>query len=57
MEVIETAAFVDAGAQGQTGGFGDLTVAPFMLRWPEHRLFGMPIDAGYEVSTDYHERI
>jgi hypothetical protein len=44
MEVVGSAAHVNAGAQGQQGGFGDLTVAPFILQWSEHRVFGMPID-------------
>jgi hypothetical protein len=44
MEVVGAAAYVDAGAQGQQGGFGDLTVAPFILQWSEHRVFGIPID-------------
>ena len=44
MEVVGSAAYVDAGAQGQGGGFGDLTVSPFILQWSEHRVFGMPID-------------
>ena len=44
LEVIGAAAYVDAGAQGQRGGFGDLTVGPLILQWPEHRVFGVPID-------------
>jgi hypothetical protein len=45
MEVVATAAHVDAGAQRQSsGGLGDLTVSPFILQWSERRLFGMPVD-------------
>jgi hypothetical protein len=44
LEVIGAAAYVDAGAQGQRRGFGDLTVGPVILQWPEHRVFGMSID-------------
>jgi hypothetical protein len=51
IEVIAAAAYVDAGAQGQRGGFGDLTVGPLILQWPEHRLFGMPIDQ--RVTADF----
>jgi hypothetical protein len=50
-EVVISAAHVNAGALGQTGGFGDITVSPFILQWPEKRLFGMPIDQ--RVVTDF----
>jgi hypothetical protein len=43
VEVVVAAAYVDAGANGQRGGFGDLTVSPFILQWSERRVFGMPI--------------
>jgi hypothetical protein len=50
-EVVITAAHVNAGALGQTGGFGDITVSPFILQWPEKRILGMPIDQ--RVVTDF----
>src|ERR1700733_2197816 len=50
LEVIGAAAYVNAGAQGQMGGFGDLTVGPFLLQWPEHRVFGMPIDQRFTAD-------
>src|SRR5271163_764920 len=42
LEVVGVPAYVDAGSQGHSGGFGDLTVSPFILQWPERRIFGMP---------------
>ena len=50
-EVVIAAAHVNAGALGQTGGFGDITVSPFILQWPEKRILGMPIDQ--RVVTDF----
>jgi hypothetical protein len=50
MEVVGAAAHVDAGGEGQQGGFGDLTVAPFILQWPGHRVFGMPIDQRFTAD-------
>jgi hypothetical protein len=50
MEVVGTAAYVDAGSQGHRGGFGDLTVSPFILQWPEKRVFGIPINQRFDVD-------
>ena len=50
MEVVGTAAYVDAGSLGHRGGFGDLTVSPFILQWPEKRVFGIPIDQRFDVD-------
>jgi len=51
VEVVGTAAYVDAGAQGQSGGFGDVTVSPFILQWPTHRFLHMPVDQ--RVTVDF----
>jgi hypothetical protein len=50
LEILSVPAFVDAGSQGQSGGFGDLTVSPFILQWSEKRIFGMPIDQRFDVD-------
>ena len=44
VEVVLSAAHVNAGAQGEAGGLGATTVSPFILQWPEHRVLGMAID-------------
>jgi hypothetical protein len=51
MEIVGTAAYVDAGSQGHIGGFGDLTVSPLILQWPEKRVFGIPIDQRFDESS------
>ena len=50
-EVVFTAAYVDAGAQGHDGGLGDLTVSPLILQWPQHHVFHMPVDQ--RVTADF----
>ena len=50
LEVLFVPAYVDAGSQGQSAGFGDLTVSPFILQWSEKRIFGMPIDQRFDVD-------
>jgi hypothetical protein len=50
-EVVIAAAHGNAGTLGETGGLGDITVSPFILQWPEKRIFGMPIDQ--RVVTDF----
>jgi hypothetical protein len=50
LEVVGVPAYVDAGAQGQAAGFGDLTVSPFILQWSERRVFGIPIDQRFDVD-------
>ena len=52
VEVVLSAAHVNAGALGQSGGLGNTTVSPFILQWPEHRLFGMAIDQRVTVDFD-----
>jgi hypothetical protein len=37
-EVIGTAAHVNAGPPGATGGFGDLTLSPLVLQWKQQKL-------------------
>jgi len=32
----------DLGTRGTQGGMGDLIFSPFLLQWPEHKLFGKP---------------
>jgi hypothetical protein len=50
LEVVAVPAYVDAGSQGHRGGFGDLTVSPFILQWSEKRIFGMPIDQRFDLD-------
>ncbi|WP_263353275.1 SphA family protein [Acidicapsa acidisoli] len=50
MEVVGVEAYVDAGSQGHRGGFGDLTVSPFILQWPEKGVFGIRIDQRFDVD-------
>jgi hypothetical protein len=52
VEVVLSAAHVNAGAQGEAGGLGTTTVAPFILQWPEHRVLGMAIDQRADVDFD-----
>jgi hypothetical protein len=52
VEVVLSAAHVNAGAQGEAGGLGPTTVSPFILQWPEHRVFGMAIDQRVDVDFD-----
>jgi hypothetical protein len=42
-EVVLSAAYVDTGGHGIGQGLGDVTLSPFVLQWPKHTLFGMPI--------------
>jgi hypothetical protein len=51
-EVVISAARVNAGVLGKTGGFGDITVSPFILQWPEKRILGMPIDQRVVADFD-----
>jgi hypothetical protein len=50
LEVLIVPAYVNAGSQGQSLGFGDLTVSPFILQWSEKRIFGMSIDQRFDVD-------
>lgn len=60
MEIVLSAAHVNAGVPGEAGGLGSTTVAPFILQWPEHRVFGMAIDqritADFDLPTGQHSR-
>jgi hypothetical protein len=60
VEVVLSAAHVNAGALGDAGGLGNTTVAPLILQWPEHRLFGMAIDqravADFDLPTGQYAR-
>ena len=52
VEVVLSAAHVNAGAEGEAGGLGATTVSPFILQWPEHRVFGIAIDQRADVDFD-----
>jgi hypothetical protein len=43
-EVVAAAAHVNAGSTGQSGGWGALTVSPFILQWSERKIGNVPID-------------
>ncbi len=43
-EVVSAAAHVNAGSTGQSGGWGTLTVSPFILQWSEQKIGSVPID-------------
>jgi hypothetical protein len=43
-EVVVAAAHVNAGSVGQSGGWGALTVSPFILQWGERKIGNLPID-------------
>jgi hypothetical protein len=52
VEVVLSAAHVDAGALGEAGGLGNMTVAPLILQWPEQRVLGMVIDQRVVADFD-----
>jgi protoheme IX farnesyltransferase len=52
VEFVLSAAHVNAGASGEAGGLGNTTVSPFILQWPEQRVFGMAIDQRVDVDFD-----
>jgi hypothetical protein len=60
VEVVLSAAHVNAGAQGEAGGLGNTTVSPFILQWPEYRVFGMAMDqrivADFDLPTGEYSR-
>ena len=43
-EVVASAAHVNAGSTGQSGGLGAFTVSPFILQWSEQKIGAVPID-------------
>jgi protoheme IX farnesyltransferase len=52
VEIVLSAAHVNAGTTGDAGGLGATTVSPFILQFPEHRLLGMAIDQRADVDFD-----
>ncbi len=60
VEVVLSAAHVNAGVTGEAGGLGNTTVAPLILQWPERRFFGMAIDqrvtADFDLPTRQYSR-
>lgn len=52
VEIVLSAAHVNAGASGEAGGLGNTTVAPLILQWPEHRFLGIAIDQRLTVDFD-----
>jgi hypothetical protein len=60
VEVVLSAAHVNAGASGEAGGLGNTTVAPLILQWPEHRVLGVAIDqrvtADFDLPTGEYSR-
>jgi hypothetical protein len=60
VEVVLSAAHVNAGSQGEAGGLGSTTVAPFLLQRPEHRVLGIAIDqrvvADFDLPTGPYSR-
>jgi hypothetical protein len=60
VEVVLSAAHVNAGTPGEAGGLGNTTISPLILQWPEHRLFGMAIDqrvtADFDLPTGQYSR-
>jgi hypothetical protein len=51
-EVVLSAAYVDTGGHGVGQGLGDVTLSPFILQWPRHTLFGMPIYQRADLDID-----
>jgi hypothetical protein len=51
-EVVASAAHVNAGSSGQSGGLGALTVSPFILQWSERKIGNVPIDQRVVVDFD-----
>ena len=60
VEIVLSAAHVNAGATGEAGGLGNTTVSPFILQWPERRVLGMAIDqrvvADFDLPTGQYSR-
>jgi protoheme IX farnesyltransferase len=52
VEIVLSAAHVNAGTTGDAGGLGATTVSPFILQWPERRFLGMAIDQRADVDFD-----
>jgi hypothetical protein len=60
VEIVLSAAHVNAGALGEAGGLGNTTVSPFILQWSEHRVLGMAIvqrvTADFDLPTGPYAR-
>jgi hypothetical protein len=60
VEVVLSAAHVNARPSGAADGLGNTTVAPLILQWPEHRVLGMAIDqrvtADFDLPTGQYSR-
>ena len=52
VEVIGVVAHVNAGAQGSSGGFGDLTVSPLILQWAERKVRHLRIQQRVVLDFD-----
>ena len=51
-EVVLTAAYVNAGNGGSSGGLGDVTISPFVLQWPEQHLGYLRIQQRADFDID-----
>jgi hypothetical protein len=51
-EIVASAAHVNAGSAGQSGGWGAFTVSPFILQWSERRIRNVPIDRRVVLDFD-----
>jgi hypothetical protein len=51
-ELVASAAHVDTGSTGQSGGLGAFTVSPFILQWRERKIGNVPIDQRVVVDFD-----
>ena len=52
LEVVGVAAHVNAGAVGSAGGWGALTVSPFILQWKEQKIGRLRIDQRFTFDLD-----
>jgi hypothetical protein len=52
VETVLSGAYVDTGRHGIGQGPGDVTFSPFILQWPKHTLFGMPIYQRVDFAFD-----
>jgi hypothetical protein len=59
-EVVASAAHVNAGSTGQSGGWGAFTVSPFILQWSERKIGGVPVDQrvvfDFDLPTEAYTR-
>jgi hypothetical protein len=52
VEVLGVVAHVNAGVHGSAGGWGDMTVSPFMLQWDEQTIGRVRIDQRFTLDFD-----